>query len=394
MRRVTACQAAIAILLGASLAHGQAEPSDMQIHGFVSQGYIKTTSNDYLAESGRKQGSFDFSEVGINFTKPLSDKLRVGIQLFTHDLGPLGNYSPQFDWYYLDYRLFDWLGIRAGKTKLPWGLYNESNDIDAGRVQILLPQSLYPVANRESLFAQTGAELYGDVALGGAGSLEYRLYGGTIYLNTADVSPQLKEFEVAYDVGGRVMYRPPIEGLQLGTSLQAVRFDFSFTPNEQQLAFYQSNGQIPPNFDGSIDIAFPIKLWVASAEYQMERLSLAAELGRNFASYKTSLVMPEVKVTTQGAYVMGSYQVKPWFTPGLYYSAYFPDVDNIKKRASYQHDVAATLRFDITPNWLVKAEGHFMHGTGGLRAELNETMDLNTLTKNWGVFLLKTTAYF
>ena len=79
-------------------------------------------------------------------------------QLFAHDLGPLGNYSPQFDWYYVDYRFFDWLGIRAGKTKLPWGLYNEANDVDAGRVPILLPQSLYPVANRESLFAQTGAE--------------------------------------------------------------------------------------------------------------------------------------------------------------------------------------------------------------------------------------------
>lgn len=393
MRRVTACQAAIAILLGASLAHAQGEPSDIQIHGFVSQGYVKTTSNNYLAQSGRKQGSFDFTEVGINFTKPLSDKLRVGVQLFAHDLGPLGNYSPQFDWYYLDYRLFDWLGIRAGKTKLPWGLYNESNDIDAGRVQVLLPQSLYPVANRESLFAQTGAELYGDVALGGAGSLEYRLYGGTIFLNIADVTAQFKNFDVAYDLGGRVMYRPPVEGLQLGTSLQAVRFDFSFTPNEAQLADYQAKGQLPADFGGTIDVALPIKLWVASVEYQVERLSLAAEFGRNFGSYQTTLVMPDVKVKTQGAYVMGSYQVRPWFTPGLYYSAYFPDVDHIKKRSTYQHDVAATLRFDITPNWLVKAEGHYMHGTAALRPELNGTAR-DKLTKDWGVFLLKTTAYF
>jgi hypothetical protein len=125
----------------------------------------------------------------------------------------------------------------------------------------------------------------------------------------------------------------------------------------------------------------------------VDRLSLAAEFGRNFASYKTNLLMPEVKVQTQGAYVMGSYQVKPWFTPGLYYSAYFPDVDHIKKRSTYQHDVAATLRFDITPNWLVKAEGHYMHGTAALRAELNDK-PRDELTKNWGVFLLKTTAYF
>lgn len=398
MRRATAGKAAVAILCGASAALGQAkpaEPSDLQIHGFVSQGYLKTTHNAYLADTARKQGSFDFTEVGINFTKPLSDKLRVGIQLFTHDLGPLGNYSPQFDWYYLDYRIFDWLGVRAGKTKLPWGLYNEANDVDAGRVPILLPQSLYPVANRESLFAQTGGEVYGDVSLGAAGALEYRVYGGTIYVNTADASAQLKDFDVTYNIGGRVMYRPPIQGLQLGSSLQATRFEFEFTPTAEQQATYVTQGLLAPDFTGNITFRLPIKLWVASVEYQQERLTLAAEFGRNFATYRTNLLTPEIELTTQGYYVMGSYQVRHWFTPGLYYSAYFPNIENpIKRRSTYQHDVAATLRFDVTQNWLVKLEGHFIHGTGGLKSQLNDNKPLDSLTKNWGLFMLKTTAYF
>ena len=395
MRRETACRVAIAILLSAATASAQAEPSDIQIHGFVSQGYLKTTKNNYLASSARSQGSFDFTEVGINFTKPLSDKLRVGVQLFAHDLGPLGNYAPQFDWYYLDYHLFDWLGIRAGKTKLPWGLYNEFNDVDAGRVPILLPQSLYPVANRESLFAQTGAELYGDVPLGPAGSLEYRAYGGTIYLNTNDVGVQLKGFDVAYDLGGRLMWHPPVEGLQLGSSIQAVRFNFEFTPTPDQLAMYQAAGLAAADFTGDISIKFPIKLWVASAEYQRERLALAAEFGRDYASYRSNLLQPEIKLTTEGYYVMASYQVRQWFTPGVYYSTYFPNIDApIKKRSTYQRDLAATVRADITPNWLVKLEGHYMHGTAGLRAELNDKKPLDALTKDWAVVLLKTTAYF
>ena len=58
------------------------------------------------------------------------------------------------------------------------------------------------------------------------------------------------------------------------------------------------------------------------------------------------------------------------------------------------NDVAATLRFDVTPNWLVKLEGHFMHGTGGLSSQLNDKKPLDSLTKNWGLFMLKTTAYF
>lgn len=387
-----------ALFFSAFSAHAaaQEEPSDLQIHGFVSQGFIKTTSNNYLGPTARAQGSFDFTEVGINFTKPLSDKLRVGIQIFAHDLGPQGNYVPQLDWYYLDYRFFDWLGLRAGKTKLPWGLYNEANDVDAGRVPILLPQSVYPVANRESLFAQTGAELYGDVPLGsGGGSLEYRAYGGTIFLNTADASEKLKGFEVPYELGGRLMWHTPLPGLQVGGSAQAVRFNLSYAPTADEAMAYQAAGLLPADYNGTISIKFPIQLLVASAEYQMERLSVAAEFGRDYASYKTTLLSPEVKATSTAYYLMAAYQVKPWFTPGLYFSTLLPNTQMpVHKRSTYQRDLAATLRFDITPNWLVKLEGHYMHGTGGLRADLNDNKPLDSLDKNWGVFLVKTTCYF
>jgi predicted porin len=130
-------------------------------------------------------------------------------------------------------------------------------------------------------------------------------------------------------------------------------------------------------------------------EYQLQELLLAAEFARDYATYKTTLLLPEVPTTVQGFYVMGSYQVRPWFTPGLYYSVLFPNIEQpIRKRSTYQHDVAMTLRYDLTPNWLVKLEGHYMHGTAALTSALNGNQPLDDLSKNWGVFLLKTTGYF
>jgi len=390
-----------AVLSMSAHAAAEDEPSDLQVHGFVSQGFIKTTKNNYLASTARRQGSFDFTEVGINFTKPLSDRLRVGIQVFAHDLGPLGNYAPQADWYYVDYRFFDWLGVRAGKTKLPWGLYNEANDVDSGRVPVLLPQSVYPVSSREFLFAQTGGELYGDVPLGAVGSLEYRLYGGTIFLNGTDVSAQLKGFEVPYEAGGRLMWRTPLDGLQVGGSAQALRFDFSFSPTPDQEAQYQKAGQLPPDYAGVVSAKIPIKLWIASVEYQKERLALAAEYTQSHLHYLTNLVLPQTRAIRAGGYLMASYQVTSWFTPGLYYSALFPNIRgsaeagrDASSRASFQHDVAATLRYDITANWLVKIEGHYMHGTAGLQSALNDNRPLDELAEDWGVLLVKTTGYF
>src|SRR5258706_11549151 len=83
--------------------------SPVAVHGFASQGFIKTTKNNYLANSER--GSFEFTEVGLNFTKELTERFRVGVQLFGRKLGPVGGYSAQFDWFYLGYRFADWLGL-------------------------------------------------------------------------------------------------------------------------------------------------------------------------------------------------------------------------------------------------------------------------------------------
>lgn len=401
MQRKRAAAWVVAYLSLSSPALAQEELGELQVHGFVSQGYIKTTKHNYLGPTARAQGSFEFSEVGINFTQPLGDKLRVGLQVFAHDLGPLGNYAPQLDWYQLDYRAFDWLGFRAGKTKLPWGLYNEANDVDAGRVPILLPQSVYPVSSRESLFAQTGGELYGDVPLGAAGSVEYRAYAGTIFVNTADASEQLRGFEVPYEVGGRLMWQAPLEGLQLGASAQVMRFEFDFTPTPEQLAAYQMAGQLPADYSGVITAGVPLKMWVASLEYQWHGLLLAAEYGRQYIEYETNLLLPQTKVVNQNGYVMASYQLTSWFTPGVYYSGSFPNFrakrpagSDPNPPSSRQHDVAFTMRYDITPHWLLKLEGHYMHGTAALSPALNGNQPRDGLDEDWGVFLLKTTGYF
>ncbi|HEY0710229.1 MAG TPA: hypothetical protein VGG33_25685, partial [Polyangia bacterium] len=207
----------------------QTEALPLEFHGFVSQGFLKSTGNNYLAQS--KRGSWEFAEVGINFTKTLSDRLRAGIQLFARDVGDIGNYDARVDWFYLDYRFADWLGLRAGRTKLPFGLYNEVSDIDSARVPVLMPQSIYSLRSRDYLLAQTGAELYGLVSLGGLGALEYRIYGGTMFADIANTSSTLRieRLDIPYLNGARLMWEAPLPGLRLGASLQTLELDYQFS---------------------------------------------------------------------------------------------------------------------------------------------------------------------
>lgn len=369
---------------------------DVKIHAFVSQGFIKTTGSNYLASS--KRGSVDFTEVGLNFTTNLSPDLRVGVQLFAHDLGPLGNYTPTFDWYYLDYRFWDWLGVRAGRTKIPFGLYNDSADVDAARVPILLPQSLYPSDHRDYLLAQTGAELYGNQRLGPVGQIEYRAYGGTLNL-TAPPPPlpgiTIDNVEMPYVYGGRLLWLTPLEGLTAAASYQALRFDWNYHFAPELIPVFQSIGFLPAGFTGTLPVQFRVKLWVTSLEYQLGDLLVAAEYGRwigTFNSQAPALLPPHT--TNERYYGMVSYHVTPWFTPGAYYSVYYPNVEHRDSRKDYQRDLALSARFDLTKNWLLKLEGHWMNGTAALEPSLNDGKDVQRLDKSWAAFLAKTTAYF
>jgi hypothetical protein len=358
------------------------EPGSAQVHGFVSPGFILTTSNNYLARS--KKGSFEFTEVGLNLTVPITDKLRTGIQLFSRDLGPIGNYSLKADWFYLDYRFEDWLGFRAGRVKIPFGLYNEVNDVDAARVPVLLPQSIYSLANRDFLLAQTGVEIYGRSSLGKLGAFEHRHYAGTIFLDTGEqssLSTRLTGVQVPFLAGQRLMWETPLEGLRVGGSMQALKLD--------------AQGVIQGK---PITLSLPVFLWVASVEYTHRDLLLAAEYGRQNAGLTasdSSLVPPQARrIDSERGYVMASYRMGKVFHPGAYYSIAYPDIRTRNGPAASQHDVAMTFRFDINSWWLVKLEGHFMSGTAGLTSQLNDGEPLDALERRWGVFLAKTTAYF
>jgi hypothetical protein len=399
---------ALGVALGAASARAQAqaqtqaaedEPktASLAFHAFVSQGALKSTNNNYLVPKSNR-GSADFTEVGANFTADLTDKLRVGAQVFAHDLGQLGNYTPTFDWYYLDYHFHDWLGLRAGRTKIPFGLYNDSADIDAARVSVLLPKAVYPIDHREYLLAQTGAELYGNRRLGPVGELEYRAYGGT--LDLAPPAPPaagitIHNLDVPYVYGGRLLWLTPLEGLTAAGSYQALRFDWDYQIAPEVAVPLQSVGLLPAGFGGTLPIQFRVKLWVASLEYQVGNLALTTEYSRwigRFHSDAPQLLPPHV--VNERYYGMLSYHVTPWFTPGAYYSVYFPNVEQRASRQNYQRDLAVSWRFDVSENWLFKLEGHWMNGTAALDSSLNDGKQLKDLDKNWALFLLKTTAYF
>jgi len=161
----------VAFCSTASLAMDFDMLDNVDIHGFISQGYLKSNYNNFLAKT--EDGTFQFNEAGINFSTDITERLRIGLQLFARDMGTIGNNEVILDWAVADYRFKDWLGLRAGNMKLVHGLYNETRDIDMIRTNIFLPQGIYNEAWRESSTLIQGMGIYGEVPMGVVGGLSY-----------------------------------------------------------------------------------------------------------------------------------------------------------------------------------------------------------------------------
>ena len=176
----------VAIALGVAPAMAQSlEDLNIQIHGYATQGFLYTTHNNiFFANS--TDGSPAYTEAVVNLSAVPMPKLRVAVQARYFLLGTSGN-TIILDWAAADYKFNDRFGVRFGKVKTPWGLFNETQDLDPLFVWSLLPQSIYDITTRNADLAHYGGVAYGTLSPGPRiGDFEYRLWGGEQVIPTND----------------------------------------------------------------------------------------------------------------------------------------------------------------------------------------------------------------
>jgi hypothetical protein len=328
--------------------------SGIQIHGFATQGFLFSSHNNYLTMQS-SSGSLQWTDGAVSFTDSLTSNLRVGIQLHMYQLGELGGPGVQVDWASGDYRVNDYLGFRAGKVKTALGLFNDSQDVDAVFLWILLPQSVYPVDNRSFFLSHDGGEVYGEFPLARrAGRVQYRGYAGEAVLDLhGGYLKQLADGGLVFTTapggkiyGGDLRWETPLQGLTLGSSahVQAV------------------NGAAP---GGRIYI--PSFLTTAEyAQFERGKFYFAGEYRREPANPVLTLgpeVIP-VAFDERAWFAMGSYRLSEKVQLGTYYSHYFNKEANTTLSANYSKDWALSGRYDFNSYFYGKIEAHFLHGTG------------------------------
>jgi len=356
--------------LGSPLAKAQfnfdVDGKSIQIHSFGSQGFMATDQNNYLT-TNTSQGSFSFTDMGANISTQLTDKFRVGAQIYDRDIGKLGQWHPQLDWAVADYKFKDWLGIRGGVVKTTFGLHNDTQDMDFLHTNALLPQSIYPTDLRDALIRHTGGDVYGQISLRRFGSLSYTgfagmrndsEYGGYIYL-LEGVGIDMKTYG-GLQFGGDLKWNTPLKGLLLGFSHMDENITGKGTYNPGIL-FGGPPSVAPYEEHSNKDQANQVY-----GQYTVGNLRVESEYRRWWRDQEIFNGSFSVTTDTRGWYGLTAYRLSKYFELGGYYSHL---VANAEMPAAppnnHLYDKVVTLRVDLKRYWNVKLEGHFMNGYTG-----------------------------
>ena len=356
------------------------EYGNVEIHGFLSQGFIQSDKYNFWT-ADTEDGTFEFNEMGLNFSTDLTDNLRFGVQLFAKDLGDIGNDAVVIDWAYADYRFRNWLGIRIGKVKRPTGLYNQSRDIDAARTSIFPPTSIYNDKFRAAALSSKGAGLYGLLPA----RFEYQLtYGAmdippdspAIAQATNAMSETAEKTRVENSTNFQLLWNTPIQGLLIGGTI--LDYDFDVITPSPVLRFFGYH-------------------YIYSIEYINKNINISAE----YKSGKDKFEYNGTEITDNSPeeyFAQASYRFTDFFELGTSYSVTYPDKDDrdgdkqIAKgnpaAQGWLRDITISTRVDLNDFWIVKLEAHGMDGLYQV-----EYTDANP-SKRWFLYAAKTTFTF
>lgn len=388
---------AIAVLAFYSVrgfAESQFLPEEIQIHGFLTQGFFHTSDNNVYGQSddGISPG---LSEIGLNVNYQPWHNLRFAAQGLYRRAGDVDTGSVRLDYGLADLTLFEYgsgkVGIRGGRIKNPFGLYNDTRDVSFTHPTILLPQGIYFDRSRSLLISADGGSFYAEQRTD-FGDFNFKFNVGmpsrdlkeiqTVVLGTQNAQGS---FETKPAIATQLSYE--INGGEYIFAVSYTDFEFDFIPASREKVVPQNRSRIQP--------------LLFSAQYNGENFTLTGEyeyrwnmLGR-FAAQGGKFV-------TESWYVEGSYRIMPQLQATVRYDTISVDKSDrdglgaealgFPRHVAFAQDWVFGLRWDITPSWMVRADYTRVHGTAWLPQADNPVV--NNDVQDWDLYGLQLSFKF
>lgn len=366
-------------------------PESLQIHGFASQGFIESSDNNFFGES-QDGGSFDYRELGLNASLRPLPNLQLSAQIVSRVAGEGSNGDVRLDYGFADYSFISnetslW-GLRLGRIKNPFGLYNDTRDVAFTRPSILLPQSIYFDRTRNLAFSADSLEVYG----------EHRSERGDISFQFGVIEPIVDDLDTEVAVlGGDRPGKLDAKSSYIGRAI--------YERDGGRLRLAISGAQVNVGYDPALSFPADFKSgsirftpWIFSVQYNTERWSLTSEYALRHFELKDFGVAPlNLDFTGESYYLQGTYRFNPKWEAVLRYDVLYTDKadrDGSNFAAAtgrpahnrFAKDWTVGLRWNITPSLMLRGEYHRVNGTAWL--PLLDNPNPSESTQHWDLFAM------
>ncbi len=373
---------------------------NVQFGGFISQGYLDSTNNNYPVDT--KDGTFDFREVALNASATFGTHLRVGAQVFAQKLGKYGDDQPIVDWAIVDYNFRPEFGVQVGRLKYPRGLYSDVLDLDVVRPFIFLPQSNYDSRLRDYQASFDGAKIYGSLDVG-QNSFDYKVFYGDIpmktdsgvadFFNTSTLfanPPGVRSLGIDSVRGAALDWNTPVVGLRFGLNYSSLSHLRAVGPFLEVPVFTSSADLVNIEYYG-VSAEYTRGPWTFAGEYLLNKghlqINLPAQLG---------LPPTTASFGSRNYYVSVARRLGAKFEAGAYYSHTSNSYPTAGAIASdrFRRDWTAALRYDVNDHLLFKIEAHAINGTRDITNVPGISNPSGSLKDSMTLFAAKTTLSF
>jgi hypothetical protein len=375
-------------------------PENMQLHGFMSQAFFNSSGNNVYGQSdgGISPG---LTEIGLNLNYQPFNNLRFAAQGLYRRAGDVDPGSLRLDYGLVDFTIMDYgsslLGVRAGRVKTPYGLYNETRDVAFTHPTILLPQGIYFDRSRSLMLSADGGSLYGEQRTD-FGDFKLKFNVG---MPSNDLD-EIKTIVLATDKANGAFTTKPSIATQLSYEYNRGEFIFAVSYLDQEFNYSPLPGEV--TFVGMplAKSTTHIQPLLFSAQYNGENFTLTGEYNYRWNSFGNFAKYGGAKFVTESWYVEGSYRILPKLQATVRYDTISIDKNDrngdnavrlqFPRHVAFAQDWVFGLRYDITPSWMVRADYTLAHGTAWLPQADNPIPD-NTV-QDWDLYALQLSFKF
>lgn len=364
----------------------QALPDTVQVHGYLSQGLVLSSDNNFLGPS--ESGSLQYGAAALNGIWTPNAWSHVAGQVISYRAGAQADGAPELDYGFADLHSTDTsrVGLRLGRLKTPLGLYNDTRDVPFTHAGILLPQAIYFDRARAQALHVDGAQAYATLAHG-----EHVLNVTLQAARTARDDPGAEYNFFGRDLPGAL--EPAVtKGINVNADLYGGRLRLAWSDGDLGLRYAPG----APDFLSAGRVNYQVR--IASVQINTEDWTLTGEYAPSVRQYQGFGPFLDDRVPGRAWSLEGVWHVNPRWAGLLRHDRLTVDTrdpegtrfaaqTNLPASLMFARDWVAGVSWQPDRRWLWKAEVHQVDGNAWLSLEDNP--DLSRLQRRWQMFLLQ-----